>query len=64
MAILARTLAPELFADAMSFMNQLLPPPTGHEGDLAKPGRESESDLLPESVIERTHRAAEKNNEL
>jgi NAD(P)-dependent dehydrogenase (short-subunit alcohol dehydrogenase family) len=64
MAILARTVAPELFADAMTFMNQLLPDPAGREGDHPHTGLESESDLLPGIVIERTHRAAERNNEL
>jgi NAD(P)-dependent dehydrogenase (short-subunit alcohol dehydrogenase family) len=62
-AILARTIAPEFFADAMSFMNHLLPPPTGHEGDRPRPGHESESTLVPAPVREATHRAAERNNE-
>jgi len=64
MAILARTVAPELFADIMSFMNQLLPPPTGREGDQPRTGRESESELVPSALTETTYRAAEKNNEL
>ena len=64
MAILARTVAPELFADAMAFMNQLLPEPVGREGDQPRSGLESESNLLPGAVIERTRRTAERNNEL
>jgi NAD(P)-dependent dehydrogenase (short-subunit alcohol dehydrogenase family) len=36
MAILARTLAPELFAAAMTFMSHLLPKAAGGEGDQAR----------------------------
>jgi short-subunit dehydrogenase len=64
MAIAARTAAPELFAEAMAFMNRLLPPPTGHEGDQPRSGRESESGLVPSALTETTYRAAQKNNEL
>ena len=56
--------APELFATAMSFINSLLPPPAGHEGDRAKPGRESESAWAPLALTEPTYKAAEENNEL
>lgn len=63
-AILARTLAPELFGDAMAFMNQLLPAPTGREGDQPRTGRDSESNLVPSALTDTTYRAAEKNNEL
>jgi NAD(P)-dependent dehydrogenase (short-subunit alcohol dehydrogenase family) len=64
LAILARTIAPELFADAMSFINGLLPPPTGRQGDESKPGRESESEWAPSTLTEPTYRAAERNNEM
>ena len=64
MALLARTVAPELFANVMSFINGLLPEPTGPEGDRMKPGRESESEWAPSALTEPTYKAAEKNNEL
>jgi short-subunit dehydrogenase len=65
-AILARTLAPELFADAMTMINGLLPAPSSREGDEARPGRESESDLAgPASLVTApSYNAAAKNNEL
>src|SRR5688500_8002743 len=44
LAILARTLAPELFANGMELINRLLPPPTGRDGDQAEPGRANESE--------------------
>jgi NAD(P)-dependent dehydrogenase (short-subunit alcohol dehydrogenase family) len=64
LAILARTVAPELFAHAMSLINGLLPGPTGREGDQAKLGRESESEWAPSALTEPTYQAAEKNNEM
>src|SRR5258705_8189283 len=42
-AVLARNAAPELFADMMTLLNQLLPGPATHDGDVAREGRESES---------------------
>jgi|SRR5688572_18737455 len=63
LAILARTVAPELFATAMSFINGLLPGPTGHDGDRAQLGRESESEWAPSALTAPTYRAAEENNE-
>jgi len=44
LAILARHVVPELFADAMVLMNQLLPDPAHADGDHARPGRENESE--------------------
>ncbi len=66
MAVLARTVAPELFADTMAIINQLLPGPTGREGDTAREGRESESELAGPSatLTAPTYRAAEENNEM
>jgi NAD(P)-dependent dehydrogenase (short-subunit alcohol dehydrogenase family) len=64
LAILARTLAPQLFADAMTLMNGLLPPPAGADGDRARPGRESESDWAPSRLTNPTYKAAAENNEL
>jgi hypothetical protein len=64
MAILARTLAPELFQDAMAMMNGLLPGPSSADGDTARPGRESESEWAPSTLTATTYKAAEKNNEM
>jgi NAD(P)-dependent dehydrogenase (short-subunit alcohol dehydrogenase family) len=63
-AILARTVAPELFATAMAMINRLLPPPTGPEGDTARLGRDSESEWAPSTLTEPTYKAAEENNEM
>jgi NAD(P)-dependent dehydrogenase (short-subunit alcohol dehydrogenase family) len=64
LAILARTVAPELFAGAMAMINRLLPPPTGSDGDTARLGRESESEWAPSRLTESTYKAAEENNEM
>jgi NAD(P)-dependent dehydrogenase (short-subunit alcohol dehydrogenase family) len=64
MAILARTVAPELFATAMSFINGLLPGAAGPDGDRAKTGRESESEWAPSALTGPTYKAAEENNEM
>jgi len=66
MAVLARTIAPELFADTMALINQLLPGPAMRDGDVAREGRESESDLAGPSapLTAPTYRAAEENNEM
>ena len=63
MAILARTLAPELFADVMTMINRLLPGPTPG-GNEARKGRESESEWAPSALTKTTYAAAEQNNEL
>jgi NAD(P)-dependent dehydrogenase (short-subunit alcohol dehydrogenase family) len=63
-AILARTVAPELFAAGMAMINRLLPPPTGPEGDPARLGRDSESEWAPSTLTGPTYKAAEENNEL
>jgi hypothetical protein len=64
LAILARTLAPELFARAMTLINALMPPPDGAEGDRARLGRESESEWAPSKLTASTYRAAMENNEM
>lgn len=64
MAILARTLAPELFAHTMTIINSLLPRPGGAEGDRTRLGRESESAWAPSTLTEATYRAAAENNEM
>jgi hypothetical protein len=63
LAVLARTLAPELFADVMTLINQVLPGPAPG-GDEARRGRDSESDWAPSKWTDATYRAAEANNEL
>ena len=66
LAVLARTAAPELFAEAMALINQLLPGPSIRDGDVAREGRESESKLAgPSSPLTApTYRNAEENNEM
>ena len=64
LAILARTVAPELFATAMSAMNRLLPEPTGRDGDESRLGQDSESEWAPSALTAPTYRAAEENNEM
>jgi NAD(P)-dependent dehydrogenase (short-subunit alcohol dehydrogenase family) len=64
MAILARTLAPELYSDVMVMINGLLPAPTGREGDQLKRGKESESEWAPSALTKPTYEAAAENNEL
>ena len=66
MAVLARYAAPELFADAMTLINQLLPGPADDGGNVAREGRESESNLAGPSagLTAPTYRAAEENNEM
>jgi NAD(P)-dependent dehydrogenase (short-subunit alcohol dehydrogenase family) len=63
MAILARTLAPELFAEIMTMINRLLPGPAP-DGDEAQPGRQNESEWAPSALTRGTYEAAERNNEM
>ena len=63
LAILARTLAPELFADVMTLINQLLPGPTAGGGE-ARPGRENLGHLGGSTLAAPLLRPAEANNEL
>ncbi|HKC58319.1 MAG TPA: SDR family NAD(P)-dependent oxidoreductase [Vicinamibacterales bacterium] len=66
LAVLARNAAPELFAEAMALINQLLPEPSRRNGDVAREGRESESELAgpSASLTAATYRGAEENNEM
>ena len=66
LAVLARTVAPELFQDTMALINRLLPAPSQSDGDEAKRGRESESEAAgpKQPLTAPTYRAAEKNNEM
>jgi NAD(P)-dependent dehydrogenase (short-subunit alcohol dehydrogenase family) len=63
-AVLARAIAPELFQDVMSVVARLLPARTGAEGDISRPGKESESEWAPSKLTAPTYAAAERNNEL
>jgi NAD(P)-dependent dehydrogenase (short-subunit alcohol dehydrogenase family) len=65
-AIVARTIAPELFAEAMTMINRLLPDPAMKDGDESRRGREAETDAAgPTSLLTRTtYDAAARNNEL
>jgi short-subunit dehydrogenase len=66
LAILARHAAPELFAQAMTLVNNMLPASAGLEGDVAYPGHRSESKAAspPSPFTATTYRAAAANNEL
>ena len=67
LAILAKDVAPELSADVMTFISEMLPPPVpGSDGDVARPGRESESEWADPSatLTAPTYRAAQDNNEM
>jgi len=66
-AVLAKTVAPELFADVMTFISEMLPPPAaGSDGDIARRGRESESEWAAPSatLTAPTYKAAKENNEM
>jgi NAD(P)-dependent dehydrogenase (short-subunit alcohol dehydrogenase family) len=64
LALLARTLAPELFADAIALVNRLLPRANGPDGDVAQPGRATDSKWARSTVLAPMYAAAQKNNEL
>jgi hypothetical protein len=51
LAVLARTIAPELFCDAMSLVQPLRPRPVGPEGDVAATGRAAGSDWSSSTVL-------------
>jgi hypothetical protein len=50
----------------MAIINGLLPGPSQSDGDVAKPGRESESEAAgpQQPLTAATYREAEKNNEM
>jgi hypothetical protein len=64
LAVLARTMAPGLFSDAMSLVHDLLPRAVGPEGDVAEPGRSAGLAWAPSTVLSPMYAAAQKNNEL
>jgi len=55
---------PNLSARALTLMNQLLPKPTGSQGDATRTGWESQSRLAPSLLTHLSDRAAEENNGL
>ena len=57
-------LFPRLTAQAMALFNQLLPGPTGEQGDQALTGWESRSEWAPSALTRSSDRAAEENNQL
>jgi NAD(P)-dependent dehydrogenase (short-subunit alcohol dehydrogenase family) len=62
LAILARTVAPEAFAQVMETINRLLPGPAPG-GDQASPGRVNESSWAPSVLTTLSDQAARENNE-
>jgi NAD(P)-dependent dehydrogenase (short-subunit alcohol dehydrogenase family) len=64
LAILTRTVAPELFARAMSLVNRMLPPVTGSDGDRTEDGRTAGSGWESSKILAPTYAAAQRNNEL
>ena len=64
LAILARTAAPELFADAMSFINSLLPAPAGLTVTSRNPEKRMNPKWAPSMLTAPTYAAARRNNEL
>ena len=64
LAVLARTVMPELFSDAMSLIHRLLPRAAGPEGDIAEPGRSIGTRWARSPILAPMYAAAQKNNEL
>jgi NAD(P)-dependent dehydrogenase (short-subunit alcohol dehydrogenase family) len=64
LAVLARTLAPELVANATSLVDRVLPSAVGAAGDIAQPGRAVGSDWARSRILAPMHAAAQRNNEL
>ena len=57
-------LAPAVMARVMAAANWLLPSPTGREGDVARPGWQSTSALIPWALTVLSDRASVGNNEI
>jgi short-subunit dehydrogenase len=64
LAVLARTIAPELFSHVMSLAHRLLPRAVGVEGDVAEPGRSAGAERARSTVLAPMYAAAQQNNEL
>ena len=62
--VVLKALAPALVARVMSAANWLLPSATGHAGDIARPGWQSTSPLVPWALTALSDRASVENNEL
>ena len=62
-AIIARTLAPELFSSVMAIVHRVLPRPAGPEGDVAQPGRVAGAAWTSARALSPMRAAARKNNE-
>jgi NAD(P)-dependent dehydrogenase (short-subunit alcohol dehydrogenase family) len=63
-AVIANAVAPAAVARLMSLGTRLLPGPAGREGNVARPGRASESRVAPSAATTLTERAAVLNNEV
>ena len=64
LAILARTVAPEVFARAMSAVNRMLPEVAGAEGNRTEDGRTAGAGRESSKILAPTYAAAQRNNEL
>jgi NAD(P)-dependent dehydrogenase (short-subunit alcohol dehydrogenase family) len=64
LAILARTVAPEVFARAMSAINRMLPEVAGAEGNRTEDGRTAGAGRESSKILAPTYAAAQRNNEL
>ncbi len=64
LAVLARTLAPELFADAMSLVHRILPRANGVRGDVAQVGRAAGAGWSSSVILAPMYAAAQRNNEM
>jgi NAD(P)-dependent dehydrogenase (short-subunit alcohol dehydrogenase family) len=64
LAILARTVAPELFAQVMSAVNGILPAVTGSDGNRTEDGRAAGSGSKSSNILAPMYAAAQRNNEL
>ena len=64
LAVLARTIAPGLFSDAMSLAQRVLPRAVGRGGDVAQSGRSAGARWVPSAMLAPMYAAAERNNEL
>jgi NAD(P)-dependent dehydrogenase (short-subunit alcohol dehydrogenase family) len=63
LAVLAHTIAPEWFADAMSLVQRMLPAAAGRDGDIAAPGRATTPQWAPLTLLAPLYAAARRNNE-
>src|SRR6185503_6317045 len=64
LAVLAEALAPNTLAKAMTFMNRVLPSPTGMLGNESHTGWQSGSRWAPSPLTRLTERSAAENNEV